>query len=81
MNDLYLLLTVVRRSDAEEYEEFYRTNNVSVIYTAQCNGTTHEKKLALLGIEKNEKALLMSPITKDALKEIEEKKANGEIVK
>ena len=70
MNDLYLLLTVVRRSDAEEYEEFYRTNNVSVIYTAQCNGTTHEKKLALLGLEKNEKALLMSPMTKATLKEI-----------
>ena len=70
MKDLHLLLTVIRRSDAEEYEEFYRNNNISVIYNAQCNGTTHEKKLALWGIEKNEKALLLSPITKTALKEI-----------
>ncbi len=70
MKNLYLLLTVIRRDDAEEYEEFYRNNNVSVIYNALCNGTAHEKKLALLGIEKTDKALLISPVTGSLLKEI-----------
>ncbi len=68
MKGLYLLLTIVRRSDAEEYEEFYRSHNVSVIYSAACNGTTHEKKLALWGIEKNDKSLLLSFMTKEVLK-------------
>lgn len=70
MKNLYLLLTVIRRSDSEEYEEFYRNNNVSVIYNTPCNGTAHEKKLALLGIEKTDKAILLSPVTGSALKEI-----------
>ncbi len=67
MKGLYLLLTIVRRDDAAEYEEFYRKNKVSVIYNAACNGTTHEKKLALWGIEKNEKVLLISFATKEVL--------------
>ena len=70
MKNLYLLLTVIKRSDAEEYEEFYRNNNVSVIYNTPCNGTAHEKKLALLGIEKTDKAILLSPITGAVLKDI-----------
>ena len=70
MKNLYLLLTVIRRDDAEEYEEFYRNNNVSVIYNALCNGTAHEKKLALLGIEKTDKALLISPVAGSHLKDI-----------
>ncbi len=67
MKGLYLLLTIVRRSDAEEYEKFYKNNNVSVNYTTPCNGTTHEKMLALWGIEKNEKSLLLSFVTRDVL--------------
>ena len=67
MKGLYLLLTIVKRSDAEEYEKFYRDGNVSVIYNTACNGTTHEKKLALWGIEKNEKTLLLSFATREVL--------------
>ena len=70
MKNIYLLLTVIRRDDAEEYEEFYRSNNVSVIYNTLCNGTAHEKKLALLGIEKTDKALLISPVAGSLLKDI-----------
>jgi len=70
MKNLYLLLTVIKRSDAEEYEEFYRSNNVSVIYNTPCNGTTHEKNLSILGIEKTDKALLISPIIGSVLKDI-----------
>lgn len=70
MKGLYLLLTIVRRTDAAEYEEFYRNNNVSVIYNAACNGTAHEKTLSLLGIEKNDKSFLLSFLTKETLKDI-----------
>ena len=69
MDGLYLLLTIVRRSDAEEYEEFYRKNNISVTYATNCNGTAHEKTLAMLGIEKNEKTLLLSFVSQSVLKQ------------
>ena len=67
---LYLLLTITKRADAEEYEQFFRDKNISVIYTSQCNGTAHEKTLSLLGIEKNEKSLLLSVLTDASLKEV-----------
>lgn len=70
MKGLYLLLTIIRRADSAEYEEFYRNCNVSVIYNTQCNGTAHEKTLSLLGIEKNEKSLLLSVMTDSVLKDV-----------
>ncbi len=67
MKELYLLLTIIRRSDTEEYEVFFKNHNVSVIYNVHCLGTTHAKKLALLGIEKNDKTLLLSFMTREVL--------------
>lgn len=67
MNGFYLLLTIVRRSDSAEYEEFYKRNNISVTYSTNCNGTAHAKTLALLGIEKNEKTMLLSFVSESIL--------------
>lgn len=68
MKDIYLLLTIVRRKDAPEYEEFYRAEGVGVVYTTPCNGTAHAKTLSLLGIERTEKAMLWSTVTGETLK-------------
>ena len=70
MNGLYLLLTIVRRSDAQEYEEYYRGLGISVSYSTNCNGTAHAKTLALLGIERNEKTLLLSFVSSSLLKKM-----------
>ncbi len=67
MKELYLLLTIIRRSDTEEYETFFKEHNVSVIYDVHCLGTTHAKTLALLGIEKNDKTMLLAFMTRDVL--------------
>lgn len=67
MSGLYALLTIVRRVDAQEYEEFYRRHGISVTYSANCNGTAHEKTLALWGIEKNEKSMLISFVSEGSL--------------
>ena len=61
MNGLYLLMTIVRRTDAAEYEAFFRSNGISVTYSANCNGTAHAKTLALLGIEKRERIEELPP--------------------
>ncbi len=67
MKDLFLLLTIVRHSDAVEYEEFYAKEGVAMVYTAACNGTAHAKTLDLLGIERTQKAMLLSTVTADTL--------------
>lgn len=68
MKDLYLLLTIVRRKDAAEYEDFYRSRNIKLIYNARCNGTAHAKTLDILGIERTEKSMLIATVTGPTLK-------------
>lgn len=70
MKDLFLLITIVRRDDANEYEEFYSSEGVGVVYTTPCNGTAHAKTLNLLGIERTEKSMLLSTVTSQTLKKL-----------
>lgn len=70
MNNLYLLITIIRRSDSDEYERFYESDGVGVIYTIPCNGTAHEKTLDLFGIERTEKSMLMSVVTEQSLRSL-----------
>ena len=70
MKGLCLLLTIIKRADIKEYHAFFEKHSVSVVYDTLGNGTAHEKTLALLGIEKNEKAVLISLITYPSLKNI-----------
>lgn len=70
MKDLFFLITIVRRNDAAEYDEFYRSEGVDVVYSTACNGTAHAKTLNLLGIEKTEKSMLFSTVTGDTLQKL-----------
>ena len=70
MKNLYLLITIVQRSDAEEYETFYLRNGVNVTYSTMCNGTAHAKTLSLLGIERTEKTMLLSMVSGSTLETI-----------
>ena len=67
MKNLFLLITIVRRKDATEYEDFYRDRGINVIYNVVCNGTAHAKTLDLLGIEKTDKSMLLSMVTRGTL--------------
>ena len=70
MKGLYLLITIIKRTDIKEYHSFFDKHSVNVVYDTLGNGTAHEKTLSLLGIEKNEKAVLISLITYPSLKNI-----------
>jgi nitrogen regulatory protein PII len=70
MKDIYLLMTIVRRKDAAEYEEFYHNEGVGAVYITPCNGTAHAKTLDLLGIERTKKSMLISTITGTTLKKL-----------
>lgn len=63
-------MTIIKRADIKEYHKFFEKHSVSVVYDTLGNGTAHEKTLALLGIEKNEKAVLISLVTYPTLKKI-----------
>lgn len=70
MKGLRLLFTIIKRSDIKEYHKFFEKNNISVIYDTLANGTAHAKTLSIFGLEKNEKAILISLITPASLKKI-----------
>ncbi len=70
MKDLFFWITIIKRSDAKEYEEFYRNNGVSVIYSTPCNGTAHEKNLNLFGLERTEKTMLFATVTEGTQKQL-----------
>ena len=70
MKDIYLLMTIVRRKDAAEYEEFYHNEGVDAVYITPCNGTAHAKTLDLLGIERTKKSMLISTVTGTTLKKL-----------
>ena len=70
MKGLRLLLMIIKRSDVKEYHKFFEKNNISIIYDTLGNGTAHEKTLSILGLEKNEKAVLISLITPASLKKV-----------
>lgn len=68
MKDIFLLITIVRREDEKEYEAFYRSRGVKVMYDVRCNGTAHAKTLNILGIDRTEKTMLISTVTGPTLK-------------
>lgn len=70
MKDIYFLITIARRSDAEQYEKFYTDRGVGVLYTLNCNGTAHERTLSLLGIDKTEKTMLFTITRGEELKKL-----------
>ena len=70
MKDLFFWITIIKRSDAKEYEQFYLDRGVSVIYSLPCNGTVHAKHLDLFGIEKSEKTMLFSTVTEHTQKKL-----------
>ena len=70
MKDLFFWITIIKRSDAHEYEDFYRANGVSVLYSTPCNGTVHEKHLNLFGLERSEKTMLFATVTDGTQKQL-----------
>ena len=68
MNNIFFLITIVRRTDSEEYESFYAKHGVDLLYTLNCNGTAHEKTLSLLGIERSEKTMMFTVVSGETLR-------------
>ena len=70
MENIFLLITVVKRSEAEEFIEFFLTRHTHPIYSSLCEGATRETKLKTFGLEKSEKVLMQSIVTESKMREL-----------
>ncbi len=60
MNDMRLVITIVRRDQGEEYMSLFKRQGVSTVFTGLCRGTASKSMLDYLGIERSEKYMLQA---------------------
>ena len=70
MQNLYLFLTIIKKSDEEEFCRFFAKQNALPVYSTLCEGAAHSDTLSLLGIEKSQKVLMQSLLTEDHARKI-----------
>jgi len=64
---LYCMITIVRRELGEQFISFYKQNGVNTHFASLCNGTAQQKTLDVLGLEKTEKLMITSFVSKNTL--------------
>ncbi len=63
MQNVYLFITIIKKSDAKEFSEFYLSHDAAPIYSSICQGAAASETLSLLGLEHSEKVLMQSLVT------------------
>jgi len=56
-------MTIINKTDAEEFSDFYIKENVVPIYSTLCDGAANSETLNILGFVKSEKIMLQSLVT------------------
>ena len=67
MQNVYLFITIIKKSDAEEFINFYLEHDAAPIYSSICQGSANFKMLDLLGLEKSEKVMMQSLVPHNQL--------------
>lgn len=70
MENIFLLITVVKKSEAEEFSDFFLSHHTYPIYSTLCEGSTLQSKLKTFGLEKSEKVLMQSIVTSSKMREL-----------
>ena len=70
MQNVYLFMTIIKKSDSEEFIDFYLKHDAAPIYSTICQGSANSKTLALLGLEKSEKIMMQSLVPHNKLAEL-----------
>jgi nitrogen regulatory protein PII len=60
LNDIRLLTIITKREYEYSFEEFLKSDGMTAIFSTPCQGTAVKSMLDLLGLEKTEKALMIS---------------------
>ena len=72
MQNVYLFMTIIKKSDSKEFLDFYLEHDVAPIYSSICQGSANSKTLALLGLEKSEKVMMQSLVEHNKLRGIKD---------
>ena len=70
MENLYLFITINKKSDAKEFLDFFLRHNVAPIYSSIGRGAASSETLSLLGFEQSEKVVMKSIVTKSKVYEL-----------
>ncbi len=70
MQHLYLFITIVKKSDANEFTEFYLSHSCAPIYSSLASGAASSDTLSLLGLEHSEKAVMHCIVTESKMYEL-----------
>ena len=63
MQNIYLFITIIKKSDAKEFVEFFLEHKASPVYSTICHGAATSETLSLLGLERSEKVIMQSIVT------------------
>ena len=72
MENLYLFISIVKKSDSNEFLDFFLKHNVAPIYSSIGHGAASSETLSLLGLEQSEKMVNQSIVTKSKMYELKE---------
>ncbi len=70
MNELFFMTAIIARERTKDFAAFYERNGVSVNFITLGNGTAGYEILDYFGLEKTEKAVIFSVVTKEIWKTI-----------
>jgi hypothetical protein len=63
MQNLYLFITIIKKSDGREFLDFFLRHKVAPIYSTIGHGAATSETLSLLGLEQSEKMVMQSIVT------------------
>lgn len=72
MENLYLFISIIKKSDSKEFLDFYLKYNVAPIYSSIGHGAASSETLSLLGLEQSEKVVNQSIVTKSKMYELKD---------
>lgn len=70
MQGLKYLITITKRSYAENFLDFFHRHKVNYVISSLCNGTVNEMTLNLMGVENTEKIMFQTIVRDDILLDI-----------
>ena len=70
MQNIYLMLTIIKRNEAKEFTEFFLKRGAAPVYCTLCQGAATSETLSIFGLEECEKLMLQSVVSHDKMKEL-----------
>lgn len=72
MQNIYLFISIIKKSDGREFLDFFLSHNVAPIYSTIGHGSATSETLSLLGLEQSEKLVMQSIVTASKMYELKD---------